>query len=105
MLTGGPFMATLTLTFLLRSAVETAVMFTEFPIGSAVGAMKVAGMPLPVCAGLNEPHFADSQLTCQSTPMLIASFKTVAITGVWDAICNGEGGACVKRTSIVLGLV
>jgi hypothetical protein len=59
MLIGGPFKATVTLTFLLRSAVETAVIFREFPTGSEAGAMKVVAAPLAVCAGLKEPHFAD----------------------------------------------
>jgi hypothetical protein len=102
---GGPFRATVTVTFLLRSAVDTAVTLTEFPVGSAVGAINVVGLPLAVCAGLNEPHLADSQLTCQSSPMFIESFTTVAITGVIDATCRGEGGAWLNSTSIVLGLL
>ena len=80
-------------------------MLTEFPVGSAVGAIKVVAAPLAVCAGLKVPHFADSQLTCQSTPMFMESFATVAITGVIDATCKGEGGAWLNITSIVLGLL
>ncbi len=64
------------------SAVEVAVMVTEFPAGMEVGAVKVVVAPLAVCVGLNEPQVELGQLTVQSTPKFALSLVTVALSVV-----------------------
>jgi hypothetical protein len=45
---GGPAIVTVTVTFLVLSAVDAAVMFTLLPTGSEAGAVNVVGAPLAV---------------------------------------------------------
>jgi hypothetical protein len=78
-------------------AAAVAVMVTPpgpnpIPAAGAVGgAVKVAGTPLAVCEGEIEPQGRLEQSTNQSTPELVVSFETVAVT------------VAVALTSIVLG--
>jgi hypothetical protein len=59
--------------------------------GSVGGAVNVAGTPLAVWEGETEPHGLLAQITNQSTPELVLSFETVAMT------------VAVALTSMVLG--
>ena len=61
------------------SVVDVAIIVTELPVGTDVGAVKVVVAPLAVCVGENEPQAPElPQVTVQSTPPLAASLLTVA---------------------------
>jgi hypothetical protein len=94
---------TVTVTLFVLSAVDTAVMFTELPGGSEVGAVKSVAAPEAVWVGLNEPHFAVLQLTVQSTPRFALSFATVAMTCACAPVGIVEGGTWVRDTVMELG--
>jgi hypothetical protein len=56
--------------------------------------MYVTACPLAVCGELNEPQLvAGWQLKDQSTPALLGSFETTAITVAVPLIFTADGGA------------
>jgi hypothetical protein len=85
---------------LVVSVTEVAVTVTVF---EAAGAVYVVGEPLPVAAGLNEPHGEVLQVTVQVTPALLLSFATTAVRGV-DALVASDVGGAVKVTEIAGGI-
>jgi hypothetical protein len=59
----------------------------------------VVAAPEAVCAGLNDPHEPlGTQL--QVTPLLAASWETVAATPVVEFVCIEAGGAELMATEI-----
>jgi hypothetical protein len=64
--------------------------------GTVGGAVKVAVAPLAVWAGETEPQGELAQLTTQSTPAFVVSFKTVATTGAGALVSIVLGGTCVR---------
>lgn len=62
------------------SVVETASRVTALPFGKTAGAEYVAGAPLAVCEVIEPQAPGLPQLTVQSTPPLLGSLATVALT-------------------------
>jgi len=84
---------------LVVSVTEVAVTVTVFPVGTAVGAVKIVAPPLAVCAPLNEPHAELPQVTVHRTPAFAGSFATFAVMFV-VALGPSDVGGCAANVTV-----
>jgi hypothetical protein len=90
-------MVTVALTVSAKFPAAVAVMVTVLPLGTKAGAVYVVGASLAVCAGWNEPHFELPQVTVQSTPRFLGSFKMEALTVATALVARDAGGGWVRE--------
>jgi hypothetical protein len=90
---------------LVLSAVDVAVIVTELPAGTALGAVYVVAAALAVCVGLNVPQALAGAQDQSTPPPVDASLATVAAIWAVAPTCSEAGGAVLKETEITGGVV
>ena len=87
-------------TDLVVSVTDVAVTVTVAGVGTALGAVKVVEIPLPVEVGLKLPHCALPQVTVQLTPPFFVSLSTVAARLDVVLTTKDDGGCVTNDTAI-----